>query len=204
MITIVDYGMGNVGSLLNMFRYIGVAARSESNPDRLMESSSIVLPGVGAFHAAMEKINNTPRLRDTLNFKALEEKVPVLGVCLGMQLLTSRSEEGCCDGLGWIDGETKLMPIVDDIKIPHMGWNFASINAPSPLFAGILSDSRYYFVHSYCVSVNNSKHSLTRSRYGIEFDSSIGRDNIFGVQFHPEKSHRYGMAVLKNFVELTK
>ena len=203
MITIVDYGMGNVGSLLNMFRYIGVAAETESDPHRLMESRSLVLPGVGAFHAAMEAINSRPKLRDTLDHKALHERVPILGVCLGMQLLTSYSEEGNCDGLNWIEGETRLMPTLEGVKIPHMGWNVAMSNSDSPLFSGI-SDSRYYFVHSYYVSVKNPKHSLTRTKYGIEFDSSIGRDNVFGVQFHPEKSHRYGMAVLKNFAEFAK
>lgn len=202
MITIVNYGMGNLGSLLNMFKRIGVAARVESNISALRNSEKLVLPGVGAFDAAMQRINESPGLRGMLEHKALVEGVPVLGVCLGMQLLTSTSEEGELPGLGWIPGATRRFPKLEGLKVPHMGWNIARPSALSRLTADVGFEPRYYFVHSYYVQVNDPEHSLMRSHYGIDFDSAIGRDNIYGVQFHPEKSHRFGMQILKNFAEL--
>lgn len=202
MITIVNYGMGNLGSLLNMFKRIGVAARVESNISILRDSEKLVLPGVGAFDAAMQRINDSPGLREVLDRKALVDGVPVLGVCLGMQLLTSTSEEGVLPGLGWILGATRRFPKLEGLKVPHMGWNIARPNAPSRLTAAVGLEPRYYFVHSYYVQVKDPAHSIMRSHYGIDFDSGIGRDNIYGVQFHPEKSHRFGMQILKNFAEL--
>jgi glutamine amidotransferase len=202
MITIVNFGMGNLGSLLNMFKRIGVAARVESNISVLRDSEKLVLPGVGAFDAAMQRINDSPGLREVLDRKALVDGVPVLGVCLGMQLLTSTSEEGGLPGLGWIPGATRRFPKLEGLKVPHMGWNIARPNAPCRLTADVGLEPRYYFVHSYYVEVNDPAHSIMRSHYGIDFDSAIGRDNIYGVQFHPEKSHRFGMQILKNFAEL--
>ncbi len=202
MITIVNYGMGNLGSMLNMFKRIGVVARIESEPAIIEQSEKLVLPGVGAFDAAMKCINTVPRLREVLDHKALIECAPILGVCLGMQLLTRSSEEGSLPGLGWIPGVTTRFPKQDGLKVPHMGWNVAVPNTSSPLTAQVGLEPRYYFVHSYCVHVDNPSHSLMRTRYGVDFDSAIGRDNIYGVQFHPEKSHRFGMQILKNFAEL--
>lgn len=202
MITIVDYGMGNLGSMLNMFKRIGVEARIESDPRVLGVSSKLVLPGVGAYDAAMHRINKLPGLREILEYKALVEKVPVLGVCLGMQLLTRLSEEGRLAGLAWIPGETRRFPRATGLKVPHMGWNVASPVAHSALTIGLSDPSRYYFVHSYYVQVDDPAHALMRTHYGIGFDSAIRRDNIYGVQFHPEKSHRFGMRILQNFAEL--
>jgi imidazole glycerol-phosphate synthase subunit HisH len=202
MITIVSYGMGNLGSLLNMFRHIGVMAQVEADPDALCHAEKLVLPGVGAFDAAMERINSVPGLREVLDRKAVAEGVPVLGVCLGMQLLTRSSEEGRMAGLGWIPGAARRFPRRDGLKVPHMGWNIAQPADPSPLTADLGNEPRYYFVHSYYVQVDNSDYSLMRTCYGIEFDSAIGRGNIYGVQFHPEKSHRFGMQLLKNFAAL--
>jgi glutamine amidotransferase len=202
MITIVNYGMGNVGSMVNMFKRIGVRAMSESDPIRISAATKIVLPGVGAFDAAMQRINDIPGLREVLEQKALVEKVPVLGVCLGMQLLTRSSEEGHLAGLGWIPASTLRFPRIEGIKVPHMGWNIATPKTPSNLTVGVGDEPRYYFVHSYHVLVDNPDHSLMRTFYGLDFDSAIGRNNIFGVQFHPEKSHRFGMQILKNFAEL--
>jgi glutamine amidotransferase len=202
MITIINYGMGNLGSLLNMFKRIGVRACIESELDTLEQAKKLVLPGVGAFDAAMGCINSVPGLREILDHKVLTEHVPVLGVCLGMQLLTRGSEEGVLPGLGWIPAETTRFPKQDALKVPHMGWNVATPHTASPLTGGVGCEPRYYFVHSYCVHVDDTRHSLMRSHYGIDFDSAIGHDNIFGVQFHPEKSHRFGMQILKNFAEL--
>lgn len=201
MITIVDYGMGNLGSMLNMFKRIGVAARIESKPEAIRGAVKLILPGVGAFDTAMQRINDSPGLRDALEYKALVEKVPVLGVCLGMQLLTQSSEEGELPGLGWIAGTTRRLPRPEakGLKVPHMGWNIARCTVPSCLTAEVGCEARYYFVHSYYVQVSDPAHALMRTHYGLDFDSAIGTGNIYGVQFHPEKSHRFGMQILKNF-----
>jgi glutamine amidotransferase len=194
--------MGNLGSMLNMFKRIGVKAAIESDPALIRQSEKLVLPGVGAFDSAMTCIDSVPDLREVLNHKAMVEKVPILGVCLGMQLLTRSSEEGTLPGLGWIPGTTSRLPMQKGLKVPHMGWNVALPNTPSHLTAQVGDEPRYYFVHSYCVHVDDPAHSLMRTHYGIGFDSAIGRGNIYGVQFHPEKSHRFGMQILKNFAEL--
>lgn len=202
MITIVNYGMGNLGSMLNMFKRIGVRASIESNPDNIQQAEKLVLPGVGAFDTAMTCINTVPGLREVLNHKAMVEHSPIIGVCLGMQLLTRSSEEGTQPGLGWVPGVTTRFPKQEGLKVPHMGWNVALPNAPSRLTAQMDEEPRYYFDHSYCVHVDDPAHSLMRTHYGIDFDSAIGHGNIYGVQFHPEKSHRFGMQILKNFAEL--
>lgn len=202
MITIVNYGMGNLGSMLNMFKRIGVKATIESDPAVIMQAEKLLLPGVGAFDSAMSCINSVTGLREVLNHKALVECAPILGVCLGMQLLTRSSEEGVLPGLGWIPAVTSRLPKREGLKVPHMGWNVAMPNSPSRLTAEIGEDPRYYFVHSYSVHVEDPAHSLMKTQYGIDFDSAIGRDNIYGVQFHPEKSHRFGMQILKNFAKL--
>ena len=202
MITIVNYGMGNLGSMLSMFKRIGVSARIESDPAVIKHAKKLVLPGVGAFDTAMNCINTVPGLREVLDQKALIENVPILGACLGMQLLTGSSEEGTVPGLGWITGVSTRFPKQDGLKVPHMGWNVALPNTPSILTAQVGEAPRYYFVHSYCVHVDDPAHSLMRTHYGIDFDSAIWRDSIYGVQFHPEKSRRFGMQILQNFAGL--
>lgn len=202
MITIVNYGMGNLGSMLNMFKRIGVSARIESEPEAIRRAEKLVLPGVGAFDAAMQRINDVPGLRAALEDLVMDQKVPVLGVCLGMQLLTNSSEEGSLPGLGWIAGVARRFPRQAGLKVPHMGWNIARPAASSRLAVETGPEQRFYFVHSYYVQVDDAAHALMRTHYGIDFDSAIGRDNIYGVQFHPEKSHRFGMQILKNFAEL--
>ena len=202
MIHIIDYGMGNLGSMQNMFKRIGATVMVESNPSALVHAEKLVLPGVGSFDAAMGRINESSGLRDLLEHKANVEKIPILGVCLGMQLLTNSSEEGDLAGLGWIDAKTIRFPKQDGLKVPHMGWNVASPANKSPLTVEVIKEPRYYFVHSFCVHVENAEHSIMRTDYGGVFDSAISRDNIYGVQFHPEKSHRFGMHILKNFAKL--
>lgn len=201
MITIVDYGMGNLGSIVNMFRRIGHQATVSTDCQQIETAKKILLPGVGAFDAAMQRIDESG-LRPVLEHKANVEKVPLLGICLGMQLLTSKSEEGVLSGLGWIPGEAKRFPADSQLKTPHMGWNIVKPSSASPLTHDLPDDSRFYFVHSYCVNVENPQHSILRTTYGVEFDSAIARDNIYGAQFHPEKSHKFGMQLLKNFAEL--
>ena len=201
MITIVDYGLGNLGSLLNMFKRINVKVSIESEPEAISKAEKIVLPGVGSFDSAMKCIMDSPGLKSVLDRKALSEKIPILGICLGMQLLTDGSEEGSSPGLKWVSGYAKRFPS-KGLKVPHMGWNIAIPNIETCLTKEIGNRDRYYFVHSYYVKVDDPSHSLMRTKYIIDFDSAIQRENIYGVQFHPEKSHRFGMKLLKNFSEI--
>ena len=205
MITIVDYGMGNLGSIKNMFKYIGVETTIESDVDKIKNASKILLPGVGSFDTAMKKINESD-LKEVLNEKALKEQVPVLGICLGMQLLTNSSEEGSLAGLGWIDAKTMSFKnrIDKKYRIPHMGWNIVNKSNVSLLTNGFeeFDETRFYFVHSYFVKVENEKNSILKTSYGVEFDSAIQKDNIYGAQFHPEKSHKFGMKFFENFARI--
>ncbi|MHC1729915.1 MAG: imidazole glycerol phosphate synthase subunit HisH [Syntrophobacteraceae bacterium] len=203
MIAIVDLGMGNLGSIFNMFKKIGVSSIITSDPKQIEISDKLILPGVGHFDRAMEKLDSTA-LRTVLDSKALQEKVPVLGICLGMQLMTRASEEGTLPGLGWVPANTSRFRIEPEsrLKVPHMGWNDVFRSCESPLTLGFEAGFRFYFVHSYCVQVDDVKHSILKARHGVEFDAGIQKDNIFGVQFHPEKSHRFGMKLLENFARI--
>lgn len=201
MITVVDYGLGNLGSIENMLKRINVPVNVTSNLSEIKKASKLLLPGVGKFDAAMNRINDSG-LRDVLDEKALNEKIPVLGICLGMQLLTCSSEEGGVPGLGWIKATTKKFPVFGDLKVPHMGWNVVDVSNDNVLIQSLPKDSRFYFVHSYCVHVHDSKHSILKTKYGIEFDSAVGHGNVFGTQFHPEKSHKFGMQLLRNFANI--
>ncbi len=202
MITIVDYGMGNLGSVLNMFKRIGVDSEITADLGKIKEATKLLLPGVGAFDNAMKLINGSG-LREVLDYKVLEEKVPVLGICLGMQLLTLESEEGKEKGLGWINAKTTKFNFEDNqLKIPHMGWNRVFSNQPNPLTDQLPEEPRFYFVHSYYVKVTNEEDSILKTHYGFDFDSGIHHDNVYGAQFHPEKSHKFGMKLLENFSKI--
>jgi len=205
MITIVDYGIGNLGSLKNMLRYIGFNVSISSDINVIKKASKLVLPGVGAFDAAMQRINKIEGLRETLDYKALSERIPILGVCLGMQLLTLSSEEGQLPGLAWIDATTRRFPNNNAIRIPHMGWNTTIMTGSdnnNKILNDLEKDARFYFAHSYYVSTSKPENSLLRTTYGVQFDSAIVNENIFGFQFHPEKSHHFGIALLRNFGNL--
>jgi glutamine amidotransferase len=202
MITIVDYGMGNLGSIQNMFKRIKVESQITGDVDKIAAAKKILLPGVGAFDAAMQRINESG-LKEVLDKKAKEEKVPVLGICLGMQLLTNSSEEGKLSGLGWIDARTLRFQFTDhSLKVPHMGWNLVYKKNESPLINNLPEEPRFYFVHSFHVQCSNPGDILTTTHYGIDFHSIIQHENIFGAQFHPEKSHKFGMKLLENFAQL--
>jgi glutamine amidotransferase len=203
MIVIVDYGMGNLGSVLNMFNKVGAKAKISSDLDEISKASKILLPGVGSFDTAMERIEASG-MREVLNQKALVEKIPVLGICLGMQLLTNCSEEGKLPGLGWINGKTLSFKnrIEDYKRIPHMGWNVVNIKKNSKITLDYVEEVRFYFVHSFFVKVENFENVLMQTDYGVTFDSAIVKDNIFGAQFHPEKSHKFGMTFFKNFAKI--
>jgi len=203
MITIVNYGLGNLGSVLNMLKKIGVKAQVTSELSEIEQAEKLILPGVGHFDAAMKKIAEM-NLKPILDKKALLDKVPILGICLGMQILTLGSEEGQMPGLGWIDAYTIKFNFSKEsgLKIPHMGWNLVKISNNCPLTEGFNDEFRFYFVHSYHVGVKNQSDSMLKTSYGVEYDSGIHRENMYGVQFHPEKSHKFGMKLLSNFASL--
>jgi imidazole glycerol-phosphate synthase subunit HisH len=202
MITIINYGMGNLGSVLNMFKRIGVQAKISNDIKEIEQAEKLLLPGVGAFDAAMELINKSGLL-PVLNYKAKEEKTPTLGICLGMQLLTNGSDEGVLEGLKWIDADTKKFEFADnDMKVPHMGWNFIQPQGSNLLLNDLDKNSKFYFVHSYYVQCKNENDVLATTQYGNSFHSITQNENIFGAQFHPEKSHKYGMQLLTNFSKI--
>lgn len=201
MITIVDYGMGNSGSIQNMLKRIGVASVITGEAGEVARASKLILPGVGAFDRAMQHIDESG-LRQVLDKKVLEERVPVLGICLGMQLLTRSSEEGIRQGLGWIQAATRRLPATPGLKIPHMGWNRVIPTREDPILKNFPEESRFYFVHSYAVEVDTASDSLLKATHGITFDAAVRHENIVGVQFHPEKSHRFGMLLFENFAGL--
>lgn len=203
MIVILDYGMGNAGSIKNMLRKIGADAVISSSPDDLKKAKKIVIPGVGAFDHGMNHLESLGIL-PLLHERVLEDKIPMLGICLGMQLFTKKSEEGKMAGLGWFDAKTVRFCFNDSnnsLKIPHMGWNLLNIKQSSSLFKNFDLESCFYFVHSYHVTCSNDEDVMGTTIYGYPFASIIRRENIIGVQFHPEKSHRFGMKLLKNFAE---
>jgi glutamine amidotransferase len=203
MITILDYGLGNIGSLNNMLKRLNQNVIITSKPEHILNSKKLIIPGVGSFDKAISNINNVIGLREALNVKALNDKIPILGICLGMQLLTRKSEEGILNGFNWIPGEVKKFDSTKYFKVPHMGWNEVKTNNKKlKILENIDKGSRFYFVHSYYVEVDNKEHSLFKTTFNISFDSGIYRDNLYGVQFHPEKSHKFGMNILKNFSEL--
>lgn len=203
MIIVVDYGLGNLGSIANMLKKIGASFTIASDSDSIMNADKILLPGVGAFDAAMEKIDETG-LREVLTKKAKVDKVPFLGICLGMQLIAEKSDEGALNGLGFIEGECKRFQFEDNkLKIPHMGWNTIELMKESELTAGMNNEEqRFYFVHSYYVQCVHQEDIVATTNYGGKFASIIQKRNVFGAQFHPEKSHRFGMNLLSNFARL--
>lgn len=205
MIVVIDCGMGNLGSIMNMLKKVEAKAIRSSNIADIEKAGKLILPGVGAFDAGMKNLSDLG-LISILNRKVIENKTPILGICLGMQLLTKKSEEGDLPGLGWIDAETVRFKF-DDIqgvqnKVPHMGWNNIEMVKKSWLFEDMFPEPRFYFVHSYHVRCNNEADVLTKTFYGYSFVSALLRDNIAGVQFHPEKSHKFGMKLLANFARL--
>jgi glutamine amidotransferase len=206
VIVIVDYDMGNLGSILNMLKKIGLEARISRDPAVIESADRLILPGVGAFDRGMTGLRELG-LTPVLNRKVMEEACPVLGLCLGMQLMTRGSEEGQLAGLGWIDAETRRFrfdPPRPDLKIPHMGWNSVSVRRSELLLSGFDELPRFYFAHSYHVACRDSMDVLGTTQFGFDFASVIGRGNVFGTQFHPEKSHRYGMRLLANFAKLER
>jgi len=202
-IVIIDYGMGNLASIQNMLKHVGVLSSVSSDADEIAAADKLVLPGVGAFDNGMKSIAERG-LRAVLDRRALENRVPVLGICLGMQLFARRSEEGTEAGLGWMKADTIRFRFDGEnakLRVPHMGWNVVEAKKESVLFAQMYDEPRFYFVHSYHVVCDRAEDVLSTTPYGFPFTSAVEKGNLYGVQFHPEKSHKFGMRLLKNFAE---
>lgn len=204
MITIVDYGSGNIEAIANIYKRLNIPYQISPSVELLEHSEKLILPGVGAFDKTMHQLNESG-LRAKLDELVIEKKIPVLGVCVGMQIMSYKSEEGHLSGLGWIEGEVKK---IDTTKfthkphVPHMGWNTISDRIKHPILNNLEKEKGFYFLHSFYFSCHSEKNILCTTTYGNEFASGVFSDNIFGMQFHPEKSHSNGIQLLKNFAEL--
>jgi glutamine amidotransferase len=204
MIAIVNYGLGNVRAFANLYRRLNISVTIAAQARDLDGATKLILPGVGSFDHAMELLNESG-MREALDDMVLRRAVPVLGVCVGMQILAASSEEGRLSGLGWLEGRVRRFDektLRQPPRLPHMGWNDVIPRSGAGLFAGLERDARFYFLHSYYLDCRSNDDVLARSQYGIAFGCAVRSNNIYGVQFHPEKSHDYGVRLLKNFAEL--
>ena len=203
MIAIVDYEIGNLAAIANMFNRLGVQCEITADPVKIETADKIVLPGNGAFDACMQSLRATG-LIPLLNEKVIAQKAPLLGICVGAQMLGSGSEEGSEAGLGWMDIKVKRFPSLPDLRVPHMGWcRVKNVSQAHPQFEKLTEEARFYFVHSYYLEPANAEEVLLTANYGMDFAAAVGKDNIVGVQFHPEKSHRFGKQLLAQFAGLT-
>lgn len=201
-IQVINYGLGNLNSIVNIIRKVGGTAKIINNPADLNQEQKLILPGVGSFDHGMNNINQLG-WKEKLDDLVLNKKTPILGICLGMQLMCLRSEEGVLPGLGWIDANVIKFQFEDNsFKIPHMGWNNLKIEKKNDILEMNEEEKRFYFVHSYFVKANKESDILATTNYPKAFVSAFNANNIFGVQFHPEKSHKFGMQLLKNFINL--
>ena len=198
MITIIDYGLSNLRSVQKAFYRIGIDTNISNQKNIIDNATKLILPGVGHFAVGMQRLRELD-LIEVLNKKVLAEKIPILGICLGMQLMTLKSEEGGCKGLGWIDAETRKFLLNGKWKVPHMGWNSLIKLGNQSILKNFLEDNSFYFVHSFFVKCNCKEDILSTTYYGLEFHSGFQVQNIMGVQFHPEKSHDQGLELLKAF-----
>jgi glutamine amidotransferase len=204
MITIIDYGLGNIQAFVNVYRRLHIPVSVAKCASDLEGASKLILPGVGAFDHAIERLDASG-MRPVLNELVQHQKVPVLGICVGMQILADSSEEGSLPGLGWVPGSVrsfKAIPALSTLALPHMGWNDVTPASDSALFKGLESESRFYFLHSYFFDCSNEQNIAATSSYGLDFSCAVRAGNVYGVQFHPEKSHHFGVGLLKNFAEL--
>lgn len=200
MIAILNYGMGNVGSIQNMLKKVGVPSRIVCTEDEVRSAVALIIPGVGHIDNAMQRLDSLG-LRAALDDAAMTRRIPVLGICLGMQIMTRSSEEGKLPGLGWVGAHaTRFDGERYQLRVPHMGWNIVNIHKPHPGFDGDeLLEHRFYFVHSYAVQCDDPSDILTTTHYGIDFVSAFQCDNLTGVQFHPEKSHKFGESFFRRY-----
>lgn len=201
LVVIVDYQTANLGSVVNMLRRIGAEALISSKVSDVERAEKIILPGIGSFDKGMASLHKLGIIT-ALNKRILENKVPVLGICLGMQMFSESSQEGSASGLGWLKAKAVKFSFNEKLRLPHMQWNALNLKQAVSLFDNMYENSRFYFAHSYHLVCQEESNVVSTTRYGYDFASSVKKDNIFGVQFHPEKSLKFGMRVLENFVKL--
>ena len=204
MITLIDYGVGNIFAFQNVYKRLDIPTKIAKTHEDLSDAKKLILPGVGSFDYAMGQLNASG-MREKLDELVVEKKVPVIGICVGMQMMGNRSDEGKLEGLKWIDSEILKFDenlIHQRTKLPHMGWNDVVPVKNHPIFIGLEEDAIFYFLHSFYFKCNNPEESIAVSDYGISFSSAVNRENIFGIQFHPEKSHQFGERLLHNFARL--
>ncbi|ATF91968.1 imidazole glycerol phosphate synthase subunit HisH [Cedecea neteri] len=204
MIKIIDYGIGNIQAFLNVYKRLGISADVARSKEDIKDSTHLILPGVGAFDRAMTLFNESG-MRESVECRVLEDNIPVIGICVGMQMLANSSDEGTMAGLGWIPGRVRSFSSHNssaNLPMPHMGWNDVIENKKSPLLEGFVSNPRFYFLHSYYYECEDDNDVVASASYGHNFNCVIGRNNIYGIQCHPEKSHSSGYQLLKNFSEI--
>jgi glutamine amidotransferase len=204
MITLIDYGVGNIFAFQNVYKRLSIPTKIAKNPQDLLNAKKLILPGVGSFDFAMSQLNASG-MREKLDELVIQNEIPVIGICVGMQMMGNRSDEGRADGLGWINGDILKFDeklINHRTKLPHMGWNDVKPVLENPLFNGLEKDAIFYFLHSYYFKCNNPNDSIAISDYGIFFSSAVNHKNIYGIQFHPEKSHQFGEKLLYNFAKI--
>lgn len=206
MVGIINYGVGNISAFVNIFKELNIPLKIVSNKEDLTGVSKIILPGVGHFDYAMSKFDESG-MKEIIDEMVVSMKVPVIGICVGMQMMANRSDEGKLKGLGWIDAEVKRFEPNQMVKninlpLPHMGWNDVCPTGDSLIFEKLQENSKFYFLHSYYFICNNENDIIANSEYGISFTCAANHENIYGIQFHPEKSHKYGIQLLRNFAEL--
>ena len=204
MITLIDYGVGNIFAFQNVYKRLNIPTKIAKRKEDLANAEKLILPGVGSFDYAMAQLNASG-MREKLDELVLDKKVPVIGICVGMQIMGNRSDEGKLEGLKWINSEILKFDenlIQQRTKLPHMGWNDVDPINNHPLFIGLEKEAIFYFLHSFYFKCKNETESIAVSNYGISFSSAVHRENIYGIQFHPEKSHQYGEKLLHNFANL--
>ena len=203
MIGIIDYGVGNIKAFANIYKSFNISFKIVRNISELDNVSKLILPGVGSFDHAMTSLQNSG-MKDKLDDLVLEKKLPIIGICVGMQMLAKSSDEGVLEGLGWINGVVKKFDKskIKNAPLPHLGWNTLNIEKQNKIFDNIEEDPRYYFLHSYYFECNNKEDVIATATYGERFECMVNHENIYGIQCHPEKSHHNGIQLLKNFGEL--
>lgn len=204
MITIIDYGLGNVLAFVNVYSRLNIPVSVAKTADDLIHATKLILPGVGSFDHAMQQLDRSG-MRQSIEQLVLQQGMPVLGICVGMQMLANASDEGESPGLGWVEGKVRKFDVTEmprGTNLPHMGWNDVKPLVDGGLFKGMEQDARFYFLHSYYYECFQQKNILAVTDYGGQFSCAVRRDNVYGVQFHPEKSHHFGSQLLKNFAEI--